>query len=69
MMARVWGATADGSPPRRGEKTVGKFLIPHNLLEFIFGEQAEWRGWAVRVGRGERGEEDRGREGRQGIRA
>ena len=54
MMARVWGAV-DRSPPRRVEKTVGKFLIPHNLLEFIFGEQAEWRGWAVESwARGER---------------
>ena len=26
---------------RFAEKTVGKFLIPHNLPEFIFGEQAE----------------------------
>ena len=63
MMARVWGATADGSPLRRVEKTVGKFLIPHNLLEFIFGEQAEWRGWAV--GR-ERGEEV-GETGNPGV--
>ena len=68
MIARVWGATADGSPPRRVEKTVGKFLIPHNLLEFIFGEQAEWRGWAVESGaRGERGEEDRGETGNPGV--
>ena len=26
------------------EKTVGKFLIPHNLPEFIFGEQRSERG-------------------------
>ena len=29
----------DGAGSFGVEKTVGKFLIPHNLLEFIFGEQ------------------------------
>ena len=70
MMARVWGARADGSPLRRVEKTVGKFLIPHNLLEFIFGEQAEWRGWAVESGaRGERrgGSREGGETGNPGV--
>ena len=60
----------DGAGSFGVEKTVGKFLIPHNLLEFIFGEQAEWRGWAVESGaRGERrgGSREGGETGNPGV--
>ena len=45
---RRFGARIDR---RRAEKTVGKFLIPHNLQEFIFGERASER--AERCGDGQ----------------